>query len=105
MKKTSKHSKLFQWQERARSGLEECAKCREKRFITVEHIIPVHILANFIVGDFFREYQLEWEENFEFLCKWCNAEKGSRIDPRHPKTLTLMRFLLDRVEKEINHET
>lgn len=96
--KKKKQSKLYEWQGRCKSGQLMCA-CGEKRFLTVDHIIPVSLLEQFLVGD--QELPYEWEDNFEVLCKWCNFEKRNRLFIRHPKFFKLFRELLDKAENEL----
>lgn len=87
--KTRKHTKYFEWQERCKSGKEKCAKCGETRALTVEHIVPVNILTQFILGDFY-EFTYNCEENFQILCHYCNQQKGGRLDMKNPMTYKIL---------------
>lgn len=89
--KKKKQTKLFEWQTRCKSGNEKCAKCPETRHLTVDHIVPCHILEQFMLDKIYILYEME--ENFEIVCRYCNQMKGGRIDPRNPKTYEI----LDRV--------
>lgn len=97
--KSKKGTKLKEWQDLCKSGARVCEKCGESRFLTVDHIVPCYLLEHFTLD---RLYLLQdMEENFQILCKWCNLEKNSRIDPRNPKTYTVLRHVLDLSEKEV----
>ena len=64
-----------------------CGKCkRHHDRLTVDHIIPAHLLQQFGL----LEESYGDEENYELLCKNCNGMKGSRVDPFHPKTIPLL---------------
>lgn len=97
--KTKKTSKLFEWQQRAKAG-GVCA-CGETRNLSVDHIIPVFLLEQFLVGDEGKSLQYEWEDNFEILCKWCNWEKGQRLHIRNPKFFLLMKKLIEKGENDL----
>lgn len=82
-----RESKLFEWQEKAKSP-GECAKCKRLcLWLTVDHIIPVSVLDRLDDGV---ELILNDEENFQLLCKPCNMMKSSIIDITNPKTAKLM---------------
>ena len=99
--KFKRKSKLAEWQERCKSGTEKCAKCGETRSLTVDHIVPVAILSQFLLGDKSVESIIyNYEENFEILCRYCNYTKQSRLDMRNPKTFSVLRKVMDEVEKE-----
>lgn len=97
--KTKKTTKLFEWQQKCKSGTEKCAKCGETRFLTVDHILPVFLIEQFVTDRLETLHNLE--ENFEILCKWCNQTKAGRIDPRNPKTYIVLRNVLDKSEREV----
>lgn len=92
--KTRKHTKLFIWQQKCKSDTEVCSKCGEKRHLTVDHIVPVNILEQFMLER--EEVLYNLEENFQILCRYCNLMKGGRIDPRNPKTYSIILGVLDR---------
>lgn len=96
--KGKKHSALGMHQKRIKNEGGVCRKCRETRHITVEHIIPVHWITQFALPMDETDARLEWEENFEDLCMYCNRQKGGTIDPRNPVTYVLLRQLIDRAE-------
>lgn len=100
--KKKKKTKLYEWQEKCRHPDARCAKCGETRFLTVDHIVPVHILLSF---DFTTELAYEFEENFEILCRWCNQMKKGHIDPRNPKVYSVLRRVLDASEKLVFNKT
>jgi 5-methylcytosine-specific restriction endonuclease McrA len=89
-----KGTKLNEWRIRAQSGEVRCS-CGMDRNLTVDHIIPQQIL--FALGLFEEIY--EDEENFEILCKLCNAQKGNKLDPKNPKTYSLLRKYTDLSEQ------
>jgi len=90
--KTKKKTKLWYWQERARNEVCTCEKCGSTNNITVDHIIPVMILEPLILDAPKERYEMlyNWEENFQFLCRYCNKQKGHKLDIRNPKTIPLL---------------
>jgi 5-methylcytosine-specific restriction endonuclease McrA len=85
--KVNKRTKLYEWQKR-NMGIEQvCPRCTKLREMTVEHIIPVHLLQE--IG--LQEEAMNDEDNFELLCYSCNKFKGGRIDMAHPKTIPLLK--------------
>ena len=93
--KSHSRSKISEWQLRAKRFTQHCRKCGDTRLITVEHIIPIHLIMQFVLPDG-KDMCSEWEDNFEYLCMVCNREKGGDLDPRHPKTYTLLAELIRR---------
>ena len=86
MAKAQKGTKLNDWQKLGKQG-GICASCTGMQtYLTVEHIIPVHLLQQMGLIDLIYED----EENFELWCRGCNGIKGSRIDPLNPKSGPLM---------------
>jgi 5-methylcytosine-specific restriction endonuclease McrA len=69
-----------------------CAKCQlHYPKLTVEHIVPGHILGDLGLADLIYDD----DENMEPLCFGCNALKGPKLDPLHPKTHALLaRYVL-----------
>ena len=92
--KVKKKSKLFAWQEKGRTtGI--CSKCKTRvPSLTVDHIIPIHILDMLDRTGLRKE---DWEENFELICRTCNAFKANRIDIAHPKTKALLQELINNI--------
>lgn len=85
--KAPKGTKLLEWVMKNKEKDQECPKCRKMRELTVEHIIPVHLLEELGLED---EIYND-EENFELLCILCNRFKGGRLDMAHPKTILLLK--------------
>lgn len=96
--KTRKHTKLFEWQERCKTGQERCARCGETRALTIEHIVPVSLLEQFALGNP-HEFSYDYEENFEILCYYCNQQKANRIDVKNPKTYKVLETIIDRAKE------
>lgn len=90
-----KKSKLYEWQTEAPNNI--CFKCGEARFITVDHIIPVHWMLELGL----KEFVYEMEDNFQFLCKWCNQEKRGGIDTRNPKTFEVLEKIINIAKNEV----
>ena len=78
----------------------KCAKCGETRFLTVEHIVPIHLIVEFVLEEEFVKNELNM--NLEILCKWCNVQKGGKIDVRNPKTFEVLRYIIARCEQELS---
>lgn len=90
-KSKNKKSKLFLYQERAKTG-GICDSCRKPFLkVTVDHIVPVSILD---MLDETGEAKYEMEDNFQFLCNICNAFKANRLEKRNPKTKEILLNLL-----------
>jgi 5-methylcytosine-specific restriction endonuclease McrA len=85
--KASKHTKLWEMQRDNKDKQSLCKKCGKIREVTVDHIIPVHLLHELGLFD---ESEND-TENFELLCILCNRFKGGRIDMSHPKTIPLLK--------------
>ena len=65
--KTRKGTVLAEY--KAKANIEGiCEKCGEKRFLTVDHIIPVSILD---MLDYTGLLKQNWRENFELTCNQC----------------------------------
>ena len=75
----------------------KCVKCGLNKFLTVDHIIPVFLLEQFCLKD--EKYNME--DNFQYLCKFCNQQKGSGIDVRNPKTFELLEEIIKRTKNDI----
>lgn len=77
------HTKLHEWQTKAKNG-GTCEKCqKEVKYLTVDHIVPISFLDMF---DETGVAKYNDEDNFMLLCSPCNVFKGSRIDRNNPKT-------------------
>lgn len=96
MKRKSK-TRLAEWQDRAKSGKEKCAKCGEMRHLNVDHIVPCHILEQFGLDKIETLYNME--ENFEILCRYCNQMKAARIDVKNPKTYQVLEKIINQTKK------
>lgn len=92
--KTKKYTKLYEWQERCKAGTEVCAQCGDNRNLTIDHIVPQSILKQLDVDDYYMSYEME--ENFQFLCRYCNQQKSFRFDLKNPKTY---KILIENLEK------
>ena len=110
MAKTKKHSALYRWQQRAKNPGpgDRCAKCGQTHHLTVDHIVPVSWIEQFIPLPDPRSLPYEpgnhpaqeWEENFELLCLYCNRFKGNSIDPRNPKVYEILEKLIVRGRRD-----
>ena len=90
--KVKKQSKLYEWQERWKEG-GHCDRCQELcPKLTVDHIIPISLLD---MLDKTGELKYEWEENFQYMCKTCNAFKANRLELTNPKTKKLLTDLIN----------
>lgn len=85
--KSKNGTKLHEWQKLYSGKIIPCPRCGLAKEMTVEHIIPVHILQEIGLD---HEAKND-EENFELLCFTCNKFKGGRIDMAHPKTIQLLK--------------
>ena len=93
-----KHTKLHEWQKRRDTA--KCEKCGTTENITIDHIIPVVILEPLYLDSPLTKYDFIYndEENFQFLCQYCNKLKGTRLDVRNPKTIPLLKRLIKDLE-------
>jgi len=64
----------------------KCAKCPRENMLSVDHIIPLRILASF--G--FNVKLFYDEENLQILCGACNHLKSDYLDFGNPKTKKLL---------------
>lgn len=89
MKKKPK-TKLWEWQERCKSGIEKCSypNCNETRDLTVDHIVPVNILEQFGLDRLTVLYEME--ENFKILCRYHNYRKSGQLDVKDPQTYEVL---------------
>lgn len=78
----------------------KCSNCGLRKFLTVDHIIPVFLLEQFCLND--EIYNLQ--DNFQILCKFCNYKKGAKMDVRNPKTFQLLNVVIGKVQKELYRE-
>lgn len=96
--KASKRTKLHEWQERAKAGQASCAKCKRTDHITVDHIVPMSLLEMLCIP---KQDHYNDEENFEYLCRWCNKFKANRLDHLNPKTVPLLKKYIASYEQAI----
>lgn len=90
------HTKLWEWQRRLTEKQAECRRCRRTAHLTVDHVIPVATLVDLNLQD----EVYEWEENFDVLCKSCNAMKGGHLDLSNPKTMPLLKEAVARADRQ-----
>lgn len=100
--KYKKATRLGEWQKKCSTSEVRC-KCGESRNITVDHVVPVHILE--CLGLDKTEIIYNMEENFEFLCRYCNQMKSGRIDPKNPKTYLVLEKVLNEAKVYYLNET
>lgn len=82
-----KGSLLEQWRIKGLSG-GLCHKCNiQVRRLTVDHIIPIHILSAL---DNAFDIAVNDENNFQFLCEICNRIKSGSLNVRDPRTARLL---------------
>lgn len=91
------YTKLHKWQleAKAKEKGHKCVACGREDSLTVDHIIPVFLIERCILTPENRWFWLyENEENFQFMCKYCNDEKKHFIDRENPKIKELLKKLL-----------
>ena len=94
-----KGTKLGEWQNTTAKG-GQCTLCKNNyERLTVEHIIPSHILTELGLADLIYND----EENFETLCLGCNRLKAGTINILHPKTIPLLKKYIALAEIKYNH--
>ena len=90
-----KNSVLHEWQLKSRVR-GTCGDCgRETDMLNVDHIIP----ASFLVNIGLPEQRYEDNENFQLLCRLCNADKSNRFDLKNPKTVPLLKKYINLLEE------
>ncbi len=72
----------------------KCQMCNAKEDLTIDHIIPMHILTNFGIT---RKETYESTYLLQLLCKRCNQLKTDRIDWKNPKSKKIFEYLLDEI--------
>lgn len=70
----------------------KCARCGATDRLTKDHIIPKAMLKMFCVIEMNRAHLLQT------LCTDCNRIKGNSLDPHNPRTMMLLRSLVERYE-------
>jgi hypothetical protein len=86
-------TKLHEWQKKAALG-GKCEKCdKDFPILSVEHIIPQHLLRQLGILD----GVYEDEDNFALYCHTCNHFKGGQIDMSHPKTVPLLKKYVNKL--------
>ena len=93
--KKKKQSKLYEWQTRTLQGKEVC-RCGNVAD-TVDHIVPQMLMKMFLR----HEDIYEDEENLEFMCKTCNKIKNTNLDYKNPKTISLLKKYIQKLEEEL----
>lgn len=73
---------------------QECERCHKLREITIDHVIPKHLLEQLGLFD----EVVNWTENYELVCLACNRFKGGQIDLANPKTIPLLEEVINRVK-------
>ena len=74
----------------------KCMKCGDVfdiKLLTVDHIIPKHILFSLELLDYSEQ------DNFELLCHECNVRKAAQLDFTNQRTIPLLRKFLDLYEE------
>lgn len=84
-----------------KTGQEHCRKCQSKKDLTIDHIVPITILKQFLLEDEI----FELESNFQILCKYCNHMKADRLDLRDIWTYKIFHHIIEKSKKEYLSET
>ena len=100
--KSKKKTKLYEWQQKAKNGDGACGKCKRTDHLTVDHIIPISLIMLLGID---KEDHFNDEENFQFLCRWCNTLKGNNLDHLNPKTIPLLKQYVKWYEVELSTPT
>lgn len=99
--KTNKRTKLSKLQDKVNNGNGVCTKCKRTDHLTVDHIIPVSFLIDIGMD---KIEMCNDEENFQVLCRWCNRQKGAKLDHLNPKTVPLLKKYVGWYEKQLSTE-
>lgn len=97
--KGKKRSLLWHWQEHARNNDVKCASCHRSGYCTVDHIVPLSLLAALGLKDM----SIDDEWNFQYLCRACNMRKGFKLDYTDPKTLENLKRYVRLAEETYGH--
>lgn len=73
---------------------QQCVRCKRIREVTVDHIIPKHLLEQLGLFD----EVVNWPENYELMCLACNRFKGGQIDMANPKTVPLLKEVIKKID-------
>lgn len=93
--KAKKDTVLGVLQKRYRGKEQECERCHKVREVTIDHIIPKHLLEQLGLFD----EVVNWLENYELLCLACNRFKGGQIDMANPKTISLLNEVVNKINR------
>lgn len=86
-----KHTKLYEWQQRAKNEDLPCAKCGRIGAMTLDHIIPVGLLDSMGIKE--GSYDDDW--NYQYLCRACNHLKHAKVDWSDPRTAVNLKRYVD----------
>lgn len=73
---------------------EKCRKCSATDQLTLEHIVPRHLLFELGVPE---AEQFTDLDNMELLCAPCNHFKSGRLDFSHPRTKSILLKYINRI--------
>lgn len=90
--KNTKYGELIK-EIRSEEHNHKCARCGTNKNLTIDHIIPKAILLAF---NLFEEV-FDDDENFQILCRACNAWKANRLDIMNKKTKPLLEKYVKRI--------
>lgn len=91
--KAKKDTALGALQRENKGKEQQCERCKKTREVTVDHIIPKHLLEQLGLFD----EVVNWTENYELLCLACNRFKGGQIDLANPKTIPLLKQIISKL--------
>jgi len=90
--------KLKEYQKELQNKEDICVKCGRKYYLTVDHIIPQHILHELNLSDHIQN----WTENFQIICGACNKIKGGHLDLSNPKTIPLLEKAIEFAKQQLS---
>jgi 5-methylcytosine-specific restriction endonuclease McrA len=95
----TKGSRYREWRLKCKEA--KCAKCGRSELITIDHIVPITILEQFCMDKRFALY--EFDENFQFLCRYCNYIKGGRMDITNPRTIEILEKVIAIAKRNLGY--
>lgn len=82
-----KYNKLQQAEIERYLDRHNCTRCTSSQELTIDHIVPVHFLMEQLKMT--RDETFDWD-NFQPLCRRCNALKSGRFDLADPRTKVIL---------------
>lgn len=82
----------------------KCAKCGSPNELTIDHIIPVSLLAFFGIKVEHTYNLKKHGHNLQLLCRACNSLKSNRVDWSDPRSLPIFQSYVDKLHEDLSDD-